>query len=64
MRTDPLIDRLVEDLKPVRRRTVWGDAFALLVLCAVELGLFLALGMMRSEHADGDPHAFILVEVC
>jgi hypothetical protein len=49
MRTDSLIDRLSSDLKPVRRRTVWGDALALVVLCAVELGLYLALGMMRPD---------------
>jgi hypothetical protein len=49
MQTDPLIDRLAQDLKPVRRRALWRDALALLVLCAVELGLFLALGMMRPD---------------
>lgn len=49
MRTDSLIDRLAHGLKPVRRRTVWGDALVLLVLCAVELGLFLGMGMMRSD---------------
>src|SRR5260221_16807 len=49
MRTDPLIDHLTNELKPVRRRTAWSDALALVVLCAVELGLFLVLGMMRSD---------------
>jgi hypothetical protein len=49
MRTEPLIDRLTKELKPVRRRTAWGDALALIVLCAVELGLFLVMGMMRSD---------------
>ena len=49
MLTDPLIERLINELKPVRRRTVWSDAIALVVLCAVELGLFLALGMMRPD---------------
>src|SRR5258708_32320191 len=49
MRTEPLIDRLANELKPVRRRTGWSDALALVVLCAVELGLFLAMGMMRPD---------------
>src|SRR5258707_13310713 len=49
MQTDPLIERLVSELKPVRRRRVWTDAMALVVLGAVELGLFLALGMMRPD---------------
>jgi hypothetical protein len=49
MRTDPLIDRLTNELKPVRRRTAWSDALALLVLCAIELGLFLVMGMVRSD---------------
>jgi hypothetical protein len=49
MSTDPLIDRLASELKPVRRRTGWSDALALLVLCAIELGLFLVMGMARSD---------------
>jgi hypothetical protein len=49
MQTDPLIDRLTNELKPVRRRTARSDAVAVVVLCAVELGLFLALGMMRPD---------------
>jgi hypothetical protein len=49
MSTDPLIDRLASELKPVRRRTDWSDALALLVLCAIELGLFLVMGMARSD---------------
>jgi hypothetical protein len=49
MRTDPLIDRLTNELKPVRRRTAWSDALALFVLCAIEFGLFLVMGMMRSD---------------
>src|SRR5260221_8109263 len=49
MSTDPLIDRLARELKPVRRGTAWSDAFALLVLCAIELGLFLVMGMARSD---------------
>src|SRR5258708_10551783 len=49
MSIDPLIDRLASELKPVRRRTGWSDALALLVLCAIELGLFLVMGMARSD---------------
>jgi hypothetical protein len=49
MSIDPLIDRLASELKPVRRRTAWSDALALLVLCAVELGLFVVMGMARSD---------------
>jgi hypothetical protein len=49
MLTDPLIDRLTSELKPVRRRTPWRDALALVVLCGVELGLFLVMGMMRFD---------------
>jgi len=49
MSTDPLIDRLASELKPVRRRTAWSDALALLVLCAIELGLFVVMGMARSD---------------
>jgi len=49
MPTDQLIDRLANELKPVRRRTGWSDALVLLVLCAIEFGLFLVTGMMRSD---------------
>ena len=49
MLTDPLIDRLTSELKPERRRTAWSDALALVVLCAVEFGLFLLMGMMRFD---------------
>jgi hypothetical protein len=49
MQTDQLIDCLVGELKPVRRRTAWSDALALFVLAAIELGLVLALGMMRPD---------------
>jgi hypothetical protein len=49
MSIDPLIDRLASELRPVRRRTAWSDALALLVLCAIELGLFVVMGMARSD---------------
>ncbi len=47
MQTDPLIDRLTSELKPVRRRTAWSDAIALAALCVIELGLFV--GMLRPD---------------
>src|SRR5882724_891798 len=47
MQTDPLIDRLTSELRPVRRRTAWSDAIALAALCAIELGLFV--GMLRPD---------------
>ncbi len=49
MQTDLLIDHLTNELKPVRRRTAWSDALAIVLLCAVELGLFLVMGMTRSD---------------
>jgi hypothetical protein len=49
MQTDSLIELLVNGLKPVRLRTVLTDAIALIVLGVVELGLFLALGMVRPD---------------
>jgi len=49
MRSDRLIDRLTSDLKPVRPRRFGVDAVAFVLLCAIELGLFLALGMMRPD---------------
>jgi hypothetical protein len=49
MLVEQLIDRLANDVKPVHRRAAWSDALALIVLCAVELGLFLGTGMMRPD---------------
>jgi hypothetical protein len=49
MPNDQLLERLVTDLKPVRRRTMVGDALIFALLCAVELALFLALGLMRPD---------------
>jgi hypothetical protein len=49
MRTNPLIDRLTSDLKPVRRRTPFTDGAALAVLAVFELGLFLSMGFMRPD---------------
>ncbi len=49
MPSDRFVDRLVSDLKPVRRRSVLADALVLGITCAVELALFLWLGAMRSD---------------
>jgi hypothetical protein len=46
MSNDSLVDRLVSELKPVRRRTVVGDVFVLAVVCAIELALFLSIGFL------------------
>ena len=51
MRTDQLIDQLAADLRPVRRRSALWDAGTLAALCVLELGLFLAFGMMRPDMA-------------
>jgi hypothetical protein len=49
MLNDRLVDRLASELKPVRRRTAVGDAILFTMLCVIELGLFLGLGMMRPD---------------
>ncbi len=49
MAIDRLVDRLVKDLKPVRRHSAGADALVLAVLCLVELALFLGLGAMRPD---------------
>jgi hypothetical protein len=49
MPNDRLVDRLARELKPVRRQTVTGDALLFAMLCAIELDLFLGLGMMRAD---------------
>jgi hypothetical protein len=51
MRTDQLIDQLSAELRPVRRRNAVLDAGSLAALCVLELGLFLAFGMMRPDMA-------------
>ncbi|MCQ9155717.1 NrsF family protein [Acidomonas methanolica] len=57
MSTDPLIDRLATDLRPVRRRTPWRDATILLVLGVIEIACVLTLGLMRPDlsHAMQTP---------
>ena len=49
MSNDRLLEHLVADLKPVRRRTRGRDALIFSALCGVELVLFLALGFMRPD---------------
>lgn len=49
MASDPLIDRLARDLKPVRRRTAGRDAALLGLLFLVEMALFLGMGAMRPD---------------
>ena len=49
MQTDQLVDTLASGLRPVRRRTVAGDALVLGLVFAVELALYLALGAARPD---------------
>lgn len=49
MRTDSLLDRLSQDLHPVRRRSIRRDALVLLVLGIVEVAAFLGMGFMRPD---------------
>ncbi|WP_158929411.1 NrsF family protein [Acidisphaera sp. S103] len=49
MRTDSLVDRLSQDLRPVRRRNIVREALLLLVLGVVEVAAFLGMGFMRPD---------------
>ena len=49
MPNEHLVDQLASSLKPVRRRSFAADASTLLLLCAIELCLFLGLGFMRPD---------------
>jgi hypothetical protein len=49
MQNDQLLDQLASELKPVRHRSARGESLILAMLCAIELGLFLGLGMMRPD---------------
>lgn len=49
MQSDQFLDQLASDLKPVRRRSARGEALILATVCAIELGLFFSLGMMRPD---------------
>jgi hypothetical protein len=49
MPNDSLVDRMVSELKPVRRRTLRRDALLLLLLGATELAVVLGIGLMRPD---------------
>jgi hypothetical protein len=49
MRTESLIDRLSQDLRPVRRRSIVREALLLLVLGVAEVAAFLGMGFMRPD---------------
>jgi hypothetical protein len=49
MRTDSLVDRLAQDLRPVRPRSVRREALLLLLLGVAEVGAFLGMGFMRPD---------------
>ena len=49
MLSDRFFEHLVNDLKPVRRRSFRRDTLILLAVCGAELSLFFALGAMRPD---------------
>ena len=49
MPNDRLVDRLVSDLTPVRRRSAMREAAILGLIGAIELAVFLGLGPMRDD---------------
>jgi hypothetical protein len=49
MRTDSLVDRLSQDLRPVRRRSIAREALLLLLLGVLEVAAFLGMGFMRAD---------------
>ena len=49
MRTDILIDRLSQDLRPVRPRSVLREAAILALLGVIEVIAFLSMGFMRPD---------------
>lgn len=48
MRTESLVDRLSQELRPVRRRSITREVL-LLVLAVVEVAAFLGMGFMRPD---------------
>jgi hypothetical protein len=44
MSFDPLIDRLTDDLKPVRPRRLWREIVIIATICVAEIIVFFALG--------------------
>jgi len=51
MPSDPFIERLVADLRPVRRRSLGRDALILAALFGVEATLVVLLGLLRPDMA-------------
>jgi hypothetical protein len=49
MSGDPFLERLVWDLKPVRRQSSGVDALILTAICGLELTLFLGIGAARTD---------------
>jgi hypothetical protein len=49
MRTESLVDRLSQKLRPVRRRNVAREALLLLLLAILEIAAFLGMGFMRPD---------------
>jgi hypothetical protein len=49
MRTDLLVDRLSQNLRPVRPRSIKREALLLLVLGAIEFAAFVGMGFMRPD---------------
>lgn len=49
MKTDALVERLTQELRPVRRRSIKREALLLLLLAAVEIAVFLGMGFMRPD---------------
>ncbi|MBB3911863.1 NrsF family protein [Sphingomonas desiccabilis] len=58
MSNEALISGLSSELAPVRRRSMVREGALVLALCAVELALFLSLGVMRPDmnHVAGSPY--------
>lgn len=49
MHADKLVDRLVSDLTPVSRPRMWRDIGLLILLVAIELGLYVGFGRVRAD---------------
>jgi hypothetical protein len=49
MRTESLVDRLIENLRPVQRRSIMREAMLLLLLAVVEIAGFVGMGFMRPD---------------
>jgi hypothetical protein len=49
MRTEPLVDRLSQALRPIWRRSIVREALLLLLFAVVEVAAFLSVGFMRPD---------------